>query len=101
MGAVREDMFGNSRLNFALEEVIDNEDILALDYAAGSIGVELNGVYELTKITLTAQQADTRVDSEAIRVFVSDENTFGSFVEVFGFNTTENVEAGEEKMEMV
>ena len=78
MGAL-EDLFGQRIMTENLEEITtdttDGEDeevedlILSLDYAAGSIGVDLGYVYPVTKIVLTANAAETRITEDQVRLF--------------------------------
>ncbi|MBN2396710.1 MAG: hypothetical protein JXC36_09685, partial [Candidatus Atribacteria bacterium] len=72
VGVIREDMKGGKQLEFNLEFVLDDPEIVELDYAAGSIGVDLEGLYEVTRIELKAENPDNRVIPEAIRVFASE-----------------------------
>ncbi len=63
-----------------------------LDYAAGSIGVDLNGNYKVARIELTSKDK-TRVKAENLRVFVSDDNTENSYAEQKDF-TVNDAETG-------
>jgi RHS repeat-associated protein len=65
--AAEDDLFGTEQLETAVSNV-------KLDYAAGSVGVNLGSEYQVTRIELTPQNQDiinNRVKPEDIRVFAS------------------------------
>jgi RHS repeat-associated protein len=74
IGAVRDDHFGMKNLEMNLEEVVEDVSLIELDYASGSIGVDLEGEYEVTRIVLTPLAPENRVTAEAVRVFTSATN---------------------------
>ncbi len=88
VGAVREDLFGRKQLEFSLEEVLEDINILELDYAAGSIGVDLKGEYAVSRIELVPQAGANRVIPEAVRVFTSSSNFPNEYTEVSGFTAS-------------
>ncbi len=71
--------------DFSTQEVM-------LDYGAGSIGVDLGGFYEVTKITLSSTAMNNRVISDVISILRSDTNWEGSYVPVtdWTWNELEN-----------
>ncbi len=75
-----------------LEEVDKTE--ISLDHAAGSIGVSLNGSYKVARIYLNPESVDNRVESENLRIFLSADNTEGSYIEQTDFRINENEEGG-------
>ena len=102
-GAVREDLFGSKKLSFDLSgqtRTVEGVEVLDLDFAAGSIGVDLKEVYDISRITLTALLTANRVTAEAIRVFVSDTNAAGSYSEVSDFQARYVTEEGIRKLEL-
>ncbi|MCK4543624.1 MAG: hypothetical protein KAU17_15440, partial [Spirochaetales bacterium] len=68
-----EDYFGEKILN-TLDEEVANLTLTELDYSARSIGVDLGGIYPVSKIDLTSTLAGTRITEDQIRVFISPDN---------------------------
>jgi RHS repeat-associated protein len=70
---------------------VEESEVLRLDYAAGSIGVDLKGSYDVARVFVTGP-GGSRVKGEDLRLFVSDSNEEGSWNEVSGFRVEEERE---------
>ena len=81
LAKMEEDLFGLVPLDYEAE--LDDVEVLRLDYAASSIGVDLKNNYDVTKIVLTPELQNNRVIEEDIRVFSSLSNLPDSYTEVF------------------
>ena len=68
-GRTLEDYYGNKQLEFNL-----SPEILELDYAAGSIGVDLRGEFPVTRVELTPESPVHRVKPRHLAVYVSIDN---------------------------
>ncbi len=69
-GRTLEDYYGNKQLEFtALPEILE------LDYAAGSIGVDLRGEFPVTRVELTPDSPVHRVKSRHLTLYVSNDNS--------------------------
>src|SRR5690554_2377543 len=67
VGLVREDYFGQE----PLIAVVDETEIIELDYAAGSIGVDLLSAFPVTRIELTPQAPVNRVHAGSLILYGS------------------------------
>ena len=67
VGLAREDYFGQE----PLAAVVDETEIIEVDYAAGSIGVDLLSVFPVTRVELTPQAPVNRVGAESLRLYGS------------------------------
>lgn len=90
MAIEQDDVFGIDTL-----EEIAEDTIIALDYAAGSIGVDLKSSYEVAQVYLRPGMV-SRVTVEQLKVFVSDSNGAGSdaWSEVAEFEVREHEDGG-------
>jgi RHS repeat-associated protein len=97
-GKVHEDLFGKRALEFSEGE---GNGILSLDYAAGSIGVDLGKEYELIKLELFPATPDNRVKPEDVRLFLSSTNYPGDYSEVYDFTARYAEEEGKKHLEIL
>jgi YD repeat-containing protein len=90
MAIEQDDILGTDIL-----EEVTSDTIVALDYGAGSIGVDLKGSYEVAQVYLRPGIV-TRVTAEQLRIFVSDTNNTGSdaWSEVAEFGVREAEDGG-------
>ncbi len=74
-GRILEDYYGTKQLEF-----VSLPEILELDYAAGSIGVDIRGEFPVTRVELTPESPVNRVKPRHLMVYVSNDNS--SYTEV-------------------
>lgn len=79
VGLAREDYFGQE----PLAAVVDETEIIELDYAAGSIGVDLLSVFPVTRVELTPQAPVNRVQAESLRLYGSMDGS--GYLEISGW----------------
>jgi hypothetical protein len=67
IGRIKEDFGGQN----ALEFTVANADVIELDHASGSVGLDLMAEVPITRLELTPQSATHRVTVDNIQVFTS------------------------------
>ena len=67
VGRVINDFVGNKTLDFAVSKV----ELIELDYAAGSIGVDLQGTYPVTRVELMPNNPLHRVEARHLTLYSS------------------------------
>ncbi len=75
-------------------------NLVELDYAAGSIGVDLEGDYPVSRIMMIPLAPTNRVTPEAIRVFTSTTNYANEWMEVTEAEKRYVTQAGVKKLEI-
>ena len=101
VGHAPEDVTGQQGLAFPQPDEGQTLEILELDRTASSIGVDLKGRYEVSRVILTPQRETTRVRPEQVQVLVSDTNFPGSYREVEGVLPRLVEEEGARRLEIV
>ena len=86
VGRTMEDFGGLKALDFA----IDDLELIELDYASGSVGVDLQASIPVTRIELKPTSPIHRVDAQNIRIYVSHDNL--AYTEISDWSLTKQAD---------
>ncbi len=70
VGIVTDDVLGDK----SIEEIIVDNEAISLDYRAGSIVADLQQIYSVTRVIISADKLDNRVGKKNLSIFFSSDN---------------------------